>query len=149
MKYINLYNFLKSTNANDVVCTFGELEALLGFELPASAFRYPAWWSNTAEGHSHSAAWLNAGWKTSQVKLSERSVRFVRQYTEATALPQDRHARRGFGDTKGHFEMDADQLTTDAEINLYGALNGSLTVLSGVDLTAPLQDDFEVSESGA
>ncbi|PKM79829.1 MAG: hypothetical protein CVU89_16565 [Firmicutes bacterium HGW-Firmicutes-14] len=35
----------------------------------------PAWWSN--EGHSHAAAWLDAGWRVDEVKFGEY-VRFIK-----------------------------------------------------------------------
>ncbi len=148
MKYINLYNFLISAKTQEITCTFGELEALLGFQLPASAHKYPAWWSNTGEGHTHSAAWLNAGWKTRQVKLADQTVRFVRQ--RQFVAPVDAHVPEvnGFSEAKQEFEMDAETKTDLEKPSLFGAMSGSLTVMTGVDLTEPTQADFEVSEGG-
>ncbi len=58
---------------------FAEIERAVGFRLPASASRHRPWWSNSAAGHSHARAWLEAGWKVETVDLSEGVVIFTRQ----------------------------------------------------------------------
>ncbi len=57
---------------------FAEIERILGFGLPRSAHDHQAWWSNTRAGHSHAAAWLDAGWRTAALDLAARQVSFVR-----------------------------------------------------------------------
>ncbi len=148
MKYRKLFEFLRHTERSMIDLTFSDLETLLGFELPASAYKYPAWWSNASEGHTHSAAWLDAGWKTSQVKLSERSVRFVRQRDDGSVEQVSGAARAGFGEEHRSFAMDAEDENSGPVPSLFGAMSGSLTVLADVDLTEPMMKDFEVSEGG-
>jgi hypothetical protein len=58
--------------------SFAEIERVLGFKLPKSAYEYEAWWSNNPTGHSHSRAWIEAGWRTEAVDLSGRKVTFQR-----------------------------------------------------------------------
>jgi hypothetical protein len=68
-KYQALFNRLaECNNDEDIVLRFSEIESLLGFKLPPSAYKYQAWWANDIKTHSHAKAWLNAGWKTVQIQ---------------------------------------------------------------------------------
>ena len=69
-KYEPLEHFLKKQRTKRWRVAFREIEAMLGFKLPQSAFKYPAWWSNDETGHSHAKAWLDAGWRTEEVDLA-------------------------------------------------------------------------------
>lgn len=75
-KYVRLTPFLSSSGQDLVKVSFPELEQVLGFPLPPSAYKYPAWWSNG--GHDHSYAWMDAGYKTEQLNLKEQTVLFRR-----------------------------------------------------------------------
>jgi CBS domain-containing protein len=57
--------------------TFDEIEKILKSELPRSAFQYRGWWSNDPT-KPQSAAWLEEGWRTNAVKMTERRLAFVR-----------------------------------------------------------------------
>lgn len=48
-KYRFLYKYLDERYADTVVLTFGQIEDLLGFALPAPARTDPAWWTKAAE----------------------------------------------------------------------------------------------------
>lgn len=67
-KYEPLFHFLCNCKDQQVSFTIGELETLLGFTLPSSAYNHRAWWSNTLS-HSHAYAWLQAGWKVQHVHM--------------------------------------------------------------------------------
>jgi hypothetical protein len=69
---------------------FDEIERILGFALPRSAHTHQAWWSNTRAGHSHAAAWLDAGWKTAALDLAARQVSFVRAESDLAGLAEGR-----------------------------------------------------------
>ena len=60
--------------------SFAEVEAVLGFRLPDSARRHPAWWANrkSGSGHSHARAWQEAGWQTGDLNLTAETVVFER-----------------------------------------------------------------------
>lgn len=73
-KYYNLFNLLKTCKNTELVLSFTEIEAILGFALPPSAYNYQAWWAND-NSHSHSKAWLHADWKVMRVELG-KSVNF-------------------------------------------------------------------------
>lgn len=54
---------------------FDEVADLVG-GLPASAFKYAAWWNNDDPSHSHSRSWSDAGYRA-EVDLAARIVRFT------------------------------------------------------------------------
>lgn len=59
--------------------TFSEVEAVLGFSLPASARDHQAWWANEQSGsHSHARSWIDAGWQTEGLNLAAETIRFRR-----------------------------------------------------------------------
>jgi hypothetical protein len=62
-----------------VELSFDDLEEVLGFALPRSARRYPAWWSNSEGSHVQAKAWLGAGYRTEDVNIAQERVRFVPQ----------------------------------------------------------------------
>lgn len=79
MKYEPLKRHLESLfSRGEVRLEFAEIERILHFPLPRSAHTHQAWWSNTRVGHSHAAAWLDAGWKTAALDLAARKVSFVK-----------------------------------------------------------------------
>jgi len=64
-------------NTPSVALTFREIEGILKKELPRSAYEYRAWWSNDPM-KPQSAAWLDEGWRTTWVSMTERRLTFVR-----------------------------------------------------------------------
>ena len=76
-EYRSLYTYLEHRYASTVVLTFGEMEALLGFALPASACTEPGWWTAPAVSSRYSAAWTGAG-RTATPNLLARIVTFER-----------------------------------------------------------------------
>jgi hypothetical protein len=115
-KYDPLRKHLAGAAATDWRAAFSEVEAVLGFPLPRSAYAYPAWWSNDATGHSHSLAWLDAGWKTKDIDLQNQQVTFVKQ--QGAMQARARHARTPVR-------------------SLHGALKGVVQMVAGTDLTQP------------
>lgn len=77
-KYIKLHQFLSDLTDDQWSTSFSKIESVLGFRLPHSARKHPAWWGNTTMGHSHAAAWLEAGWKTENLNLTAERVTFRR-----------------------------------------------------------------------
>ena len=76
--YLSLYTYLEHRYASVVVLTFEQMEALLGFALPASARTEPDWWTGDAvPAHPHAAAWTGAG-RTAVPNLIARTVTFER-----------------------------------------------------------------------
>jgi hypothetical protein len=77
-KYEALPQFLARKDQTARRMSFSEIESILGFRLPKSAYKHEAWWSNNQTGHSHARAWLQSGWRTEAVDLTERQVTFRR-----------------------------------------------------------------------
>jgi len=73
-KYQNLFQTLKSSNSKEITLTYTEIEKVLGFKLPDSAYKYRPWWANDTT-HSQAKAWLDADWRVVQVNLG-KSVKF-------------------------------------------------------------------------
>jgi hypothetical protein len=62
-KYLSLYKYLHDRYADTVVLTFGQIESLLGFSLPAQARLDQQWWTNaedTSAGAHYSDSWILA-----------------------------------------------------------------------------------------
>jgi hypothetical protein len=108
-KYEPLEKFLRGRSSGRWRASFSEIEKLLGFKLPQSALKYPAWWSNDETGHSHATAWLDAGWRTEEVDLADHKLTFTKVTAHEKEPPRDP----------------------------WGCMAGTVTILPGTDLTAP------------
>ena len=80
-KYEPLHGFLASRRTSEFPMSFDEVERVLGFPLPPSARRHPAWWSNNRGTNVAVRAWRDAGWRTSRVDVPGQRVTFVREQT--------------------------------------------------------------------
>ena len=87
-RYQPLADFLAGKKELEWDATFAEIEARLGFPLPDSAHKYPAWWANqTGAGHSQTKGWRSVGWKTCDLDLDRKRIRFEREARVANAEP--------------------------------------------------------------
>jgi hypothetical protein len=81
-KYEPLARFLQQMHATvtETTLTFGQLEQILGFELPHSAYTHRPWWANptSAYEHPYAQSWLGVGWKADTVDLQAQWVRLRR-----------------------------------------------------------------------
>jgi hypothetical protein len=75
-RYEMLHRHLAGLAEREVSLSFDEIERLIGRSLPASARQHRAWWSNGS--HSHSRAWLDAGYEVAGVDQRAGRVRFRR-----------------------------------------------------------------------
>ena len=79
-KYEPLASYLAELKENSWEASFGEIERILGFDLPISAHDHRAWWANNRKGnHSQTTGWLSAGWETRDVDQAAKRVRFERK----------------------------------------------------------------------
>ena len=86
-KYEPIRKFLEGADTEGIDFSFMQLEGILGFELPKSAYRHQAWWANELHGsHSHARSWQEAGWETCQVNTSRRTVRFERRRKRGSSI---------------------------------------------------------------
>jgi len=140
---------------------FSELERLIGWKLPASAWKYPAWWSNNPSNNSMTKVWLKAGWRTGEVDVPGETVVFRRQgppagierkafglgegmrpYETKAAAGGARQGAPGTGtrDMSDGKQGDIDQ---NPLAGLYGCLQGMARVAPGHDLCEPTGEDWE------
>jgi len=121
-KYEPLPQFLASVGGAAHRMSFTEIERILGFKLPKSAYQHEAWWSNNATGHSHARAWLKFGWRTEAVDLTARKVTFQRG--AAPPSPPGPSQKR----------------------DLWGCMAGTITFMPGTDLTAPTGEKWNAEQ---
>ena len=77
-RYMALYTYLEHRYASNVVLTFEQMEALLGFALPAPARTERDWWTGPAgDPDRHSDAWKVAR-RTATPNLLAGTVAFER-----------------------------------------------------------------------
>jgi DNA-binding transcriptional regulator YiaG len=74
-KYRPLFDRLSHSGQDPVTYTFGEIEALLGDQLPRSARAARGWWSNR-KGSPQAAAWMSAGYHVRLLDLAGERVTF-------------------------------------------------------------------------
>ena len=84
-KYENITKHLIQEGYDTWTATFTEIEDILGFPLPASARRYPSWWSNTWHGQSKS--WMAAGYRARHLDLKNELVNFWKLSASTASTP--------------------------------------------------------------
>jgi hypothetical protein len=72
--YAPLLRKLQGIEARSIRMSFADVEEILGRPLPASAYKFNAWWGNGSR-HSQAKVWRGAGFEA-RVSLAKRSVRF-------------------------------------------------------------------------
>jgi hypothetical protein len=80
-KYTPLEKYLLALpkTKREVRLSFEQIEGILKFKLPSSAYEDERWWLREKEGnHVNARAWANAGWKIENVEVNKRLVRLVR-----------------------------------------------------------------------
>ena len=77
-EYLSLYTYLEHRYASNVVLTFEQMEALLGFSLPQPACTEREWWTGSElRTDRHSDAWTMAR-RTATPNLAAKTVAFER-----------------------------------------------------------------------
>src|SRR6266702_6651436 len=128
-KYTPLADYLQKESGkrkSSVEVSFRELERVLGFKLPNSAYRQRAWWSNNVHNNVMTRVWKSAGFVTEDVDMAKEKVVFRnKQEPMNESLPRmlDRELKHHQSKTKAH--------------PLRGALKGTLRLVAGTDLTKP------------
>jgi hypothetical protein len=99
-KYQPLTGHLNRVKGDRHPLTFAEIETIIGGRLPASAYRYRAWWSNNPENSVMTKAWLAAGWYSSDVDMEGKKLVF-RRGAEAGPGFQEERAQDALGERIG------------------------------------------------
>lgn len=69
-KYDLLMLHFEKLKNNKVVLTYDDIEKIIGFKLPNSAYQYSAYWG-VSKTHSITRSWVENGWKKTKLKLGE------------------------------------------------------------------------------
>jgi len=117
-KYSALEKFLKHKQMDHVPMSFEEIESVIDDNLPPSARKYRAWWSNNPSNSVITYAWLNAGYKSAEVNLEGEKVVFRRQRAHAP-------------------EIGKSDETVPRHHPLFGSMKNSVTFAQNQDLTEP------------
>ena len=77
-KYEPLQKHLSELEDGRWCATLADIEMVLGFALPGSARKHPAWWSNSGQDGRHASSWLHVGWRAEELDLAGERVVFRR-----------------------------------------------------------------------
>lgn len=75
-KYSALSHFLSCASEKRVVLSFSEIENILRFTLPRSAYVYRPWWANDSTHVQARDGWLNSGWRVDSVDFEDGKAIF-------------------------------------------------------------------------
>ena len=140
-KYDPLTAHLSGSGRASLAMTFDDVERIVGTKLPASAFKHRPWWSNNPSNSSITQAWLAAGYKTEKVDMPGRKLVFRRASPDEPS-PETEAGRRYRDGTGASGTAGAGFLS-----RVFGALEGTVTVAPGTDLTSPVGEEwFEEAE---
>jgi hypothetical protein len=84
-KYDTLSQYLSRTDQSVVEMKFSEIESVINDNLPQSARKHRAWWSNNPSNSVITHAWLNAGFQTEKVDMAGQRLVFRR--VKRSAVP--------------------------------------------------------------
>lgn len=131
-RYDPLTAHLQSQSVTHVRMSFADIERVLGRKLPDSAVTHRGWWSNNASNNVMTKAWLQAGFRSEQVDLANRTLVFRRE--------RGRETMTGLAEAQAPIE-DAGDLAVD-KLALFGWMQGTVTVAPGVDLSEPPDSEW-------
>jgi len=128
-KYNPLFENLSARTDDYLPMTFGEIERILGFDLPQSKI-YPAWWSNNTSNNVMTKAWLEAGYKTESVDIASEKLVFRRNDVRVSRKKTKDNQNSANNADKGN------------RSSLFGWMAGTITIAPGVDLTEPADPNW-------
>lgn len=75
-KYELLMKYFENLKCDKVILTYDDIENIIGFKLPKSAYQYSAYWG-ASKTHTITRSWIETGWKKTNLKL-EQYVEFTK-----------------------------------------------------------------------
>ena len=120
-RYDPLGVYLKSAKFETLSMTFSEIERLIDGNLPASARKHRAWWSNNPSNSVITKAWLDAGYVTANVDLAAERLTFRKAHRDQTVQTVK---------------------AAPPAASIFGCMKGTLTVLSESDLVHPADGEW-------
>lgn len=141
-KYQPLAVHLRQSGQESIAMTFAGIERVVGTKLPPSAFKHRAWWSNNPVNSVITRAWLDAGYRTANVDMSGRKLVFKKLSKNPAAgrFPgKQPHLRESHTpETAG--------MRSFSFSRIFGALEGTVTIMPGVDLTLPVGEAWDAEK---
>ena len=137
-KYAALETYLRESGQEAISMTFGDIEKIIGADLPPSAFKHRPWWSNNQSNSVITSSWLKAGYKTENVDMAGEKLVFVKTAQYPPSPEAAAHALRDAAPAPAAAEGDSFS-------RVFGALKGTVTIKPGTDLTAPIDADWEAA----
>lgn len=128
-KYEPLGKFLARSKRARVEVSFDKIEELIGGELPPSAHRHRAFWSNNPTGHAHARAWIEAGYESDIVDIEGQRIVFQRSEAAKTPAQMTPAERKKRGEELWN--------------GIYGCLKGTGYIPEGVDITEPVELEWD------
>lgn len=121
-KYDPLRNYLAARSGRELRMSFADIEAVLGFSLPAASKRQRAWWSNNPSNNVMTRAWLAAGYKSAEVDMAGERLTFV-PLAQMEGFAE--MAQTGIAGAPG------------GPHPLFGAMKGTTKIAPGTDIAQP------------
>ena len=137
-KYEPLAAHLRESGREAVPMSFADIERIIGAELPPSAFKHRAWWSNNPSNSVITYSWLEAGYKTTNVDMAKRTLVFREAAPYGPASEAGGRALRD--EARAPVVGDAGSFSL-----VFGALKGTVTIKPGIELTAPVETDWDAA----
>lgn len=78
-KYQPLIKALDKRKAERISMSFSDIEKLLGFDLPPVARKFRSWWSNNPGNSVMTKAWVDAGYRSTEVDVAGEHLVFTRE----------------------------------------------------------------------
>ncbi len=156
-KYSIFGEYLAKRREKQIELSFEQIEGILGFRLPPTAYKQRAWWSNNIRNSVMTKVWRKAGFRSQDVDMAKKRLVFRRVPPlppQTPAEPQgvsvfDRLRRKsaptGMADSARPYlgsEKKAADTPSRCRHPLYGALKGYIRIMPGVDLTEPADPEW-------
>ena len=79
-KYQKLFDYFLDQTSQSIELGYSEIEKILDFQLPKSAYTYSAWWQD-AKSHTHCKAWEDAGYFATNIAfgISKHKMTFIKK----------------------------------------------------------------------
>jgi hypothetical protein len=129
-KYGPLERHLSVSDRRMIPMTFAEIEEIIADDLPPSARKHRAWWSNNPSNSVITYAWLNAGYKATKVNMETGDLVFCRRSESDPVQPREQSA------AGEHVPK------TTRRHPAFGCMAGTVKIAEGVDLTSPADLDL-------
>ena len=75
--YDSFQNYLKNHPTDKIDCAISQIEQIVGGQLPTSAYKHSAWWSNSPT-HPLMKKILQIGWASRNLNLESKTISFYK-----------------------------------------------------------------------